>query len=260
MLLLVSGELAYFMGNHCRLGGSMKVSQWRTFGDLLVGIFLHGRMPCINSIKNTEGRRNANVTIVTNRKSRPQADYFRTTRYLYSISISGFCLLLLHCLRNANAVTSDCRFRTFVKEKLLNIQLMRTNNVLQHIRVHADSEYYHVCVGEADRIMESSLSVTNKFTYSQTNKQTHKHWALYITYPIMHSSRWHNLALAAVFPVSCAKPTTGKVLLQTNGTKRSEGVPFGVTTHISSHEPQMGEPQTHKNSSSRHSVNPCHPT
>ena len=94
------------------------------------------------------------------------------------------------------------------------------------------------CGGGADRIMETSLSVTNKFTYSQTNKQTHKHSALYIAYSIMHSSRWHNLALAAVFPVSCAKPT-GKVLLQTNGTKRSEGVPFGVTTHISSHEPQM---------------------
>ena len=116
------------------------------------------------------------------------------------------------------------------------------------------------CVGGgADRIMETSLSVTNKFTYSQTNKQTHKHSTLYIAYPIMHYSRWHNLALAAVFPVSCAKPT-GKVLLQTNGTKGGEGVPFGVTTHTSYHEHQMGERQTHKNSSSRNSFHPCRPT
>ena len=105
--------------------------------------------------------------------------------------------------------------QNFVKEKLLNIQLMRTNYVLQHFRVHADSEYYHVCGG--GRPYNGDEFIGNKQIYLLTNKQTHKHSTLYITYPIMHSSRWHNLALAAVFPVSWAKPT-GKVLLQTNGT------------------------------------------
>jgi len=53
------------------------------------------------------------------------------------------------------------------------MQLMRTTYVPKHSRSHADSEYiYHG---------EPSLSVTNKFTRSLTNKQTYKHSTLYIS-------------------------------------------------------------------------------
>ena len=85
--------IGLFMGNHCRLATFHEGLAMKNLWGFACGNFFTWPTACINSIKNTEGRRNAKVTIVTNRKSRPQAGYFRTMRYLYSISISGFCLL-----------------------------------------------------------------------------------------------------------------------------------------------------------------------
>jgi len=45
-----------------------------------------------------------------------RADYFRTKSYLFSVSISAFGLLLYRDLRNVNAVNSDLRLETCVKE------------------------------------------------------------------------------------------------------------------------------------------------
>ena len=147
--------------------GSRNEDLWEFAG----GNFLHGRMPCINSIKNTEGRRNANITIIRllTAKAAPRRIIFerRVTYIQFQFPLSDY----FYCMAYGTWTTSDFRFRTFVKEKLLNIQLMRTNYVLQHIRVHADSEYYHVCVG-GGRPYNGDEFIGNKQIYLLTNKQT----------------------------------------------------------------------------------------
>jgi len=59
-------------------------------------------------------------------------------RYLFSVSISASCLLLLPPV--------DCIFRfvTYVKEELLDIQFMLVNYITKLTRDNADSNVYHM--------------------------------------------------------------------------------------------------------------------